>query len=92
MDPFAPIMLGLVAGLLALRRFSPGSGAQQLDRRPTGSVELEVQSEIDDLGQMREAINARRRARGQEELAEEEIHERAAEDRRIVRDLREGGA
>ena len=96
MDPFALIMLGLVAGLLvvllALGRFYPGSGAPQLDWRPTRSVELEVQNEIDDLDQMREAINARRRARGQDELTEEEIHERVAEDRRIVRDLREGGA
>ena len=87
-------MLGLVAGLLALRRFSPGSGAQQLDRRPTGSVELEVQSEIDDLGQMREAINARRRARGQEELTEETVRTRVAEDRAERRRLheRDGGA
>ena len=96
MDPFALIMLGLVAGLLvvllALGRFYPGSGAPQLDWRPTRSVELEVQNEIDDLDQMREAINARRRARGQDELTDEEVHERVAEDRRIVRDLREGGA
>lgn len=89
-------MVGLVGGLvvvlLALGRFYPGSGAQQLDWRPTRSIELEVRNEIDDLDQMREAINARRRARGQDELTEEELHERVAEDRRIVRDLREGGA
>jgi hypothetical protein len=95
-DPFALIMLGVVAGLLvallALGRFSPGSGAQQLDWRPTRPVELEVQNEIHDLDQMREAINVRRRPRAQQELAEEEIHERVAEDRRIVGDLREGGA
>ena len=96
MDPFALIMVGLVGGLLvvllALGRFYPGSGARQLDWRPTRSDELEVENEIDDLAQMREAINARRRARGQDELTEEEVHERVAEDRRIVRDLREGGA
>ena len=69
MDPFALIMLALVGGLLvvllALGRFYPGSGAKQLDWRPTRSVELEVQNEIDDLEQMREAVNARRRARGE---------------------------
>ena len=96
MDPFALIMLGLVAGLLvvllALGRFYPGSGARQLDWRPTRSVDLEVQNDIDDLDQMREAINARRRTRGEDELTEDEIHERVAEDRRIVRDLRERGA
>jgi hypothetical protein len=95
-DPFALVMLGLVAALLlallALGRFYPGSGAQQVDWRPTRSVEREVQNEIDDLDQMREAVNARRRARGQDELTDEQLHERVAEDRRIVRELREGGA
>jgi len=95
-DPFALVMLGLVLGLLvvllALGRFYPGSGAQQLAWRPTRSVELEVQNEIDDLDQMREAINARRRARGEDELTEADIQERVAADRRIVEDLRERGA
>jgi hypothetical protein len=86
MGPFAVVMLGLAAvfllGLLALGRFYPGSGAEQLDWRPTRSVEVEVQNEIDDLDQMREAVNARRRARGQAELTEAELHERVAEDLR----------
>ena len=95
MDPFALIMLGLVAGLLVvllgLGRFYPGSGAPQLDWRPTRSVELEVQNEIDDLDQMREAINARRRARGEEELSEETLRARVAEDLAERRRLRERG-
>ena len=74
MDPFALIMLGIVGGLLVafllLGRFYPGSGAQQLDWRPTRSAEVELQNEIDDEEQMFEAINARRRARGQAELTE----------------------
>src|SRR3954467_2714233 len=73
-------MLALVGGLLvfllALGRFYPGSGAQQLDWRPTRSVDLEVQNEIDDLDQMREAINARRRARGEGELTEDAVRAR----------------
>jgi hypothetical protein len=93
-DPFALVMLGLVAAmllvLLALGRFSPGSGAQQLDWRPT--VAPEAQNEIDDLDQTGEAVNARRRARGQDELTDDELHERIAGDRRIVRKPREGGA
>jgi hypothetical protein len=92
-DPFALIMLGLVGGLLvvllALGRFYPGSGAKQLDWRPTRSVELEVQNEIDDVDQMREAINARRRARGEEELTEETVRARVAEDLAERRRLRE---
>ncbi len=89
MDPFAVVMLGLAAAFvlmaLALGGFHPGSGAEQLDWRPTRSVELEVRNEIDDLEQMREAVNARRRARGQAELTEQDLNDRAAED---VRDRR----
>ena len=84
MDPFALIMFAIVGGLLAafllLGRFSPGSGARQLDWRPTRSVDVEVQNEIDDEAQMREAINVRRRARGQAELTEEDVRARVAED------------
>ncbi len=92
MDPFALIMLGGVAGLvivlLLLGRFYPGSGAEQLDWRPTRSAEVEVQNEIDDLDQMREAVNRRRRARGETELTEDDLHERVAEDLREARRLR----
>ena len=84
MDPFAAIMLGgvalLLVALLLLGRFYPGSGAQQLDWRPTRSPELEVQNEIDDMDQMREAVNRRRRARGEAELTEEDLRARVAED------------
>ena len=79
-------MLGLVGGLLValllLGRFYPGSGAEQLHWRPTRSVELEVRNELDDADQMREAINARRRARGDDELTEEAVRARVAEDLR----------
>jgi hypothetical protein len=83
-DPFALIMIAIVGGLLAafllLGRFYPGSGAQQLDWRPTRSAEVELQNEIDDEEQMFEAINARRRARGEAELTEEDVRARVAED------------
>jgi hypothetical protein len=74
-DPFAVIMFGilagLVVGLLLLGLFHPRSGAEALDWRPTRSAELEIQNEIDDLDQMLEAANARRRARGAPELTED---------------------
>lgn len=78
LDPFAVIMTVLVGGLLlfliALGLLVPGSGARQLDWKPTRSVEVEVRNEIDDLDQMLEAANARRRRRGADELTEERLH------------------
>jgi hypothetical protein len=66
-DPFVVIMAGLVGGLLIalilLGLFYPGSGADQVNWRPTRSVEVEVQNEIDDFDQMLAATNAKRRAR-----------------------------
>ena len=84
LDPFVVIMTGLVGGLLLvlilLGLFYPGSGAAQLDWRPTRSAEVEVQNEIDDLDQMLEAANERRRARGAAELTEEGLHAQVQED------------
>src|SRR3954451_13484594 len=87
-DPFVVIMVGLVGGLLValilLGLFYPGSGADQVNWRPTRSVETEVQNEIDDVAQMLEAANAKRRARGAQELTHAHMHERVAEDRRLA--------
>jgi hypothetical protein len=95
-DPFALIMLAIVGGLLVafllIGRFYPGSGAKQLDWRPTRSVDVEVQNEIDDEAQMREAINVRRRARGEDELTEEDVRARVADDVAERQRLRDGGA
>jgi hypothetical protein len=83
-DPFAVIMLGIVGGLIAalllLGLFHPRTGAQTLDWRPTRSAELEIQNEIDDLDQMLEAANARRRRRGEPELTEEAMRARVGAD------------
>src|SRR4051812_45422390 len=93
MDPFAVIMLGGVAvvfvGLLLLGRFYPGSGAEQIDWFPTRAPELEIQNEEDDLRQMLDAANYRRRQRGEPELTEDEIHMRIAEDRHKRRELQD---
>jgi antitoxin component of MazEF toxin-antitoxin module len=92
-DPFVVIMVGLVGGLLValvlLGLFYPGSGADQVNWRPTRSVEVEVQNELDDIDQMLAATNAKRRARGVQELTEEHMHARVAEDRRIADERRE---
>lgn len=93
MDPFAIIILGGVAGLviacLLLGRFYPGSGAEQLDWMPTRSAEVEIQNEIDDLDQMLEAANARRRKRGDAELTEAGLHASVAADLRDTVKLRD---
>jgi hypothetical protein len=76
-DPFVVIMVGIVgamlAGLILLGLFHPRTGADTLNWRPTRSAEQEIQNEIDDLDQMLEAANARRRRRGEAELTEEAI-------------------
>jgi hypothetical protein len=78
-DPFVVIMVGGVLGLLLalilLGLFYPGSGADQVGWRPTRSAEEQIQNEIDDLDQMLEAANMRRRRRGQAELTEQEVHQ-----------------
>jgi len=92
-DPLVLIMTVLVGGLLLwvifLGLYHPRSGADVLDWRPTRSAELEAQNEIDDLEQMLEAANAKRRARGKAELTEEDLEARVQEDRRKQNELRE---
>jgi hypothetical protein len=86
LDQFAVIMTVLVGGLLIalilLGLFYPGSGAKQLDWKPTRSAEVEVQNEIDDLDQMLAAANERRRRRGAAELTEESLHAQVREHQR----------
>ena len=86
MDPVTIVMLAIaglfVLAILLLGRFYPGSGAEQLDWQPTRSPELEAVNEVDDLDQMREAVNRRRRRRGQPELTEDELQEQVAADLR----------
>jgi len=73
-DPLVITMVvlfgGLFIGVILLGIFYPGSGADQVDWRPTRSAEVEYENEIDDLAQMTEAVNRRRRARGEEEITE----------------------
>ena len=92
MDPFAVIVFGGLAGLVLalvlLGRLAPGSGADQVDWRPTRSPELEASNEVDDLEQMLEAANRRRRRRGEAELTEDAVRAGVAADLRAARDRR----
>ena len=64
------IVLGI---FLAIGKWYPGSGAEQLDWKPTRSYEDEVELEMQDVDQMLEAQNERRRRSGRAELTEEDV-------------------
>lgn len=74
MDEFGVFVFGslviVVLIFLAIGRWYPGSGAEQVDWRLTRSPELEVELELDDVDQMIEAQNERRRASGRPEITE----------------------
>ena len=75
------IVLLFLLAVVLLGAFYPGSGADQLDWKPTRSPELEAQNDIDDLAQMQAAINAKRRARGASEISEGQLREQLDQDR-----------
>lgn len=80
MDPFLAVMLGLlvavVAGVVALGIWYPGDGGEQVGWRSGRSVaDEEAERDGEDLRQMLEAANARRRARGEEELTVERLRD-----------------
>jgi hypothetical protein len=74
--------------LLALGKWYPGSGAEQVDWRLTRSPEVEAELELDDVDQMLEAQNERRRATGRPERTEDDVREQVAEDERWRDELR----
>ena len=92
MDEFTVFVLGMgvivFAIFLAIGKWYPGTGADQVDWRPTRSPELEAELELDDIDQMLEAQNARRRASGRPELTEEDVRAQVAEDERWRDELR----
>jgi hypothetical protein len=79
------VMVGL---LLLLARAYPGSGADILDWKPTRSYEAEVELEMQDIGEMIEAQNERRRRTGREEITEEGIREKVAQEQRELDEWR----
>jgi hypothetical protein len=77
------VLLLIVAVLLLVGHYYPGSSAELVDWRPTRSPALEAQNEIDDVRQMLEAQNEMRRRRGAPELTEADIDAAVAEDERL---------
>lgn len=90
---FALVMVAifvlLVVFVVLLGIFYPGTGAEQLGWRPTRSPEQEAANEVDDVAQMLEATNERRRRRGLEDLTEEGITQRVHADKAELAKLRE---
>ena len=70
----------IVLAVLLVGYFYPGSGADVLDWRPTRSIELEAELELDDMEQMLAAQNERRRRRGVPERSLEEVERQVAGD------------
>jgi hypothetical protein len=91
MDEFGVFVFGaiLVAGLIfyAIGKYYPGSGAEQVDWRPTRSPEVEAELELDDVDQMIEAQNVRRRASGRREISEDDVQAQLQEDEQWRREL-----
>ena len=90
---FALVMVAifvlLVVFVILLGIFYPGTGAEQLGWRPTRTPEQEAANEVDDLAQMLEATNERRRRRGLPDLTEEGITQRVHSDKREIAKMRE---
>ena len=80
--------LVVIGIFLAIGKWYPGSGAEQVDWRPTRSPEVEAELELDDVDQMIEAQNARRRASGRREITEDDVRAQVAEDERWREELR----
>ena len=77
------VMLFVLIGIfLAIGKWYPGSGADVLDWKPTRSYEDEIQLELDDVDQMLEAQNERRRRSGRAELSEDQMRAEVAEEER----------
>jgi hypothetical protein len=93
-DPFVVVIFGGVAVIvifvLLLGRFYPGSGADVLDWKPnSAALETQVENELDDIQQMLDAANERRRRRGKPELTERQLRADVAEEQRQLNTQRE---
>jgi hypothetical protein len=89
-DPFALVLLGgLVAfGLWVwlIGRHNPGSGLEPFGLRSAREItETREALDAEDLEQMLAAHNARRRARGKQELTVADLEQRVLDDRAEVR-------
>jgi hypothetical protein len=78
-------ILALILFVLAIGKWYPGSGADVLDWTPTRSYEDEIRLDMEDIEQMLEAQNERRRRTGRPELTEEQMRAEVDAAQREVR-------
>jgi hypothetical protein len=78
------VMLVVILGIfIAIGKWYPGSGADVLDWKPTRSYEDEVRLELEDVDQMLEAQNERRRKSGRPEISEDGIRAEVEAEERL---------
>ena len=91
MDEFGVFVFGALIALFlvfyAIGKYYPGSGAEQVDWRPARSPDVEAELELEDVDQMLEAQNERRRRTGRPELTEEQVVAQVEEDERWKKEL-----
>jgi hypothetical protein len=85
MDPFLLVMLGMVVALVLwvviAGKLAPGSGLEQIGWKSSREVvERREALDAEDVQQMIEARNARRRSRGEREVTLEEMEMQVAAD------------
>jgi hypothetical protein len=89
-DGFSLLVLGGILALVGVFWYigtrSPVSGAEVLDWRPTRSMDDEVRLELEDIDQMLEAQNERRRRSGRPELTEDEMRSAVAREEAELED------
>lgn len=86
---FLLFLLVIFGVFLAIGKWHPTSGAEVLDWKPTRSPEVEAELELEDVDQMLEAQNERRRATGRPERSEDDVHAQVHEDQAFIDDYAE---
>lgn len=83
-------LVGLILWIVLLGKFAPGSGLDQIGWKSAREIsERREELEAEDLAQMLEARNARRRARGEPELSVEDMELKVMQDVREQRRRRD---
>ena len=94
MDGFTIFIVCAIAAMAlvfyALGKWYPGTGADVLDWKPTRSPETEIELETQDVEQMIEAQNERRRRTGRPERTEDDVRADVAAAEAEMRGWREG--